>query len=103
MSRLLALVLAAALLGCPKSVSTTVAGSDDRQMDQIGSRLEELRGRTDLGCGEWCALRPKACGLSSQACELSAQRPARTDFQTACIQAQEECARFNEACDRCSK
>ncbi len=97
------LSLAVSLVGCPKPTSTTVAGTDDEQMDQLSAQLEELRTRTDLQCNDWCSLKSKVCTLSQQSCDLAGKAPDRADFQKRCVLSQEECARFNESCSTCSK
>ncbi len=89
--------------GCPKNVVTTVAGSDDQQMDQYTAQLEEYRTKTGLSCDESCAAKKKVCGISSGACELSTKAPERQDFQKTCVASQEECAKFSESCANCAK
>ncbi len=97
------LLLGLLVTACPKNAPTTVAGTADEQMDQISSRLEELKTRTDLQCTDSCRLKPEACGLSTAACDLAAHASDRADFQQKCSAAQEACATFNESCARCSK
>ena len=97
-----ALLACLALTACPKNVTTTVAGSDDEQMDQYSSILEEYRTKTDLSCPDTCAAKKKVCGISGSTCEMSSKATDRTDFQQKCVSSQEECAKFNEACASCS-
>jgi hypothetical protein len=99
----LALLACLFLTACPKNAPTTVAGTADEQMDQLSARLEELKTRTGLQCGDFCSLKSKACGLSTAACDLATHAPERADFQQKCISAQEACASFNESCASCSK
>ncbi len=98
----LALFACLALTACPKNVTTTVAGSDDAQMDQYSSILEEYRTKTDLSCADTCAAKKKVCAVSGSACEMSSKATDRTDFQQKCVTSQEDCAKFNEACANCS-
>ena len=93
--------LALASLACPKSAPSTVAGTDDEQMDGFTSQLEELRSRTDLKCDNWCSLKDKACGLSKSSCDLAGRHADREDFQKRCIASQEDCAKFVEGCASC--
>ena len=101
------LVLVAALalfsLACPKSTGSTVAGTDDEQMDGFTSHLEELRSRQDLSCDNWCSLKEKACGLSKSTCEMAGKHSDRDDFQRRCVSSQEDCAKFIEGCAGCGR
>ena len=90
------------LQGCPKNVDTTVAGSDDSQMDQYSSVLEEYRTKTDLSCADSCAAKKKVCEVSNKVCELSQKATDRLDFQSRCVASQEDCAKFGESCASCS-
>jgi outer membrane murein-binding lipoprotein Lpp len=100
---LVTLALSALLVGCPKHVPVTVAGTDDEKMDQYSAQLEELKSRTDVQCSDYCSLKSKACSLSTNVCEISGRLADRADFQKKCVTAQEECARFNESCSTCPK
>ncbi len=97
-----ALLVCVALLGCPKNIPTTVAGSDDEQMDQYSSQLEEYRTKSDLSCADSCDAKKKVCGVSAKVCELSGKATDRQDFQSRCVGSQEDCARFSETCASCS-
>lgn len=99
----LPLLACIALLGCPKNIDTTVAGSDDSQMDQYSSVLEEYRTKTDLSCSDSCAAKKKVCELSNRVCEMSAKASERKDFESKCVVSQEDCAKFGESCASCSK
>ena len=99
----LALAACFALTACPKNVTTTVAGSDDEQMDQYSSILEEYRTKTDLSCTDACSAKKKVCGISTRACDMSSKATDRADFQAKCVSAQEDCAKFNESCASCSE
>lgn len=106
MRPLFVLCLASVLLltGCPKKVSTNVAGSDDEQMDQLTAQLEELRAQVkteEPKCPEWCSLSKRACQLSAQTCEISGRNAERIEMQQKCTQSQEDCAAFNDGCARC--
>jgi hypothetical protein len=94
-------VLCAMVFGCPKNLATTVAGTDDQQMDQYASVLEEYRTKSDLSCADWCSAKQKVCGISASVCELSSKATERHDFQSKCVSAQEDCAKFGESCASC--
>lgn len=98
----LPLLACVALLGCPKNVDTTVAGSDDSQMDSYGSVLEEYRTKTDLSCSDSCAAKKKVCDISNRVCDLSSKAAERKDFEAKCVSSQEDCAKFGESCASCS-
>lgn len=100
---MVAFALLLLLAGCPKKVTTTVAGSDDQQMDQYTAQLEELKTRTALQCSDSCSTKTRACEVSKSVCEIAGRLADRADFQSTCTAAQEECARFNEACSACAK
>ena len=92
------------LTGCPKKTATTVAGTDDEQMDQLTAQLEELRAKVkaeDPKCPEWCNLSKRVCELSARTCEISGRNPDRMEMQQKCTQSQEDCAAFNDGCARC--
>lgn len=97
----LLLAVAALFIGCPKATPQNVAGSDDDQMDLLGSQLEELRTRQNVTCPEWCVLKDKVCGLSKQACDIANRKSDRSDFQQRCATSMEDCARFNDGCGTC--
>jgi len=90
------------LLGCPKNLDTTIAGSDDSQMDQYSSVLEEYRTKTDLSCADSCSAKKKVCDVSKNVCDLSRKATDRLDFQSRCVTSQEDCAKFGESCASCS-
>lgn len=100
---LLTAALTLGLLGCPKSTPGNISGTDDEQMDTIGSKLEELRTREGLKCDEWCSLKDKACGLSKQSCDIAGRHADREEFQKRCVASQEDCAKFIEGCSSCTK
>lgn len=102
-SGLILVAVAALLCGCPKNVPTTLAGSDDEQMDTLAAQLEEIRTRTNLQCADSCSLKDKVCDLSKRVCELAGKAPDRADFQKKCVASQEDCAHFNESCASCPK
>lgn len=93
----------AALTGCPKTTTTTVAGTDDEMIDQLSAQLEELRTRSDITCKDFCQVKDKACGLSKQTCDIAGKSPDRADFQKKCVTSQEDCAKFGESCSSCPK
>lgn len=93
----------AGLTGCPKTTTTTVAGTDDEMIDQLSAQLEELRTRSDLTCKDFCQVKDKACGLSKQTCDIAGKAPDRADFQKKCVTSQEDCAKFGESCSGCPK
>lgn len=97
------LLSAALLLGCPKQAITTVAGTDDEQIDRLSNQLEELKLKTEVPCAEACALKKTACDNSAATCEIASRQASREDFQKKCVASQEECARFNESCASCSR
>lgn len=106
--RRLALATALALLAsaCPKRTPSTVAGSDDEQMDQYGAKLDELKSKVQAGepsCGDWCGMAKTVCEVSKRACEISGRNADRQDMQKRCITSQEDCATFNDRCASCSR
>lgn len=104
---LLPLLLGVLCLACPKKgPTTTVAGTDDEQMDQYSAQLEEYAATTragELPCGDWQKMAGPVCDLSSRICEVAGRTTDRDDFQKKCIGSQEECARFNEHANSCRK
>jgi hypothetical protein len=99
----LAPLLALALAACPKAAPpTTLNGTDDENMDQLASQLEEFHTKTELACNDWCSTRRKVCDLSKSACEIAGKHTDRDDMQKKCTSSQEECARYNESCTSCS-
>jgi len=94
--------LSLCLFACPKSTTTTVAGSDDEQMDRYSAQLEEIRTRVDVPCNEVCSLKAKACDISSSVCAIAAKASDRDDFQKKCAQSQEDCASLSGKCASCS-
>ncbi|MBL9036953.1 MAG: hypothetical protein JNG84_00430 [Archangium sp.] len=102
MNRVMLTLLAVCALACPKAAPTsTVAGSDDEQMDAYSAQLEEYRTKADLSCDDSCAAKKKVCGISAKVCELATKSSERQDFQSKCVSAQEDCAKFNESCTAC--
>lgn len=104
MKKLLPLLLLGAFLaGCPKQTTdTTVAGTDEQQLDQYSARLEELRTRLAAEpppCEETCKLAKEVCTISQRVCDIATRRP---DAQDRCVAANEDCARFNDTCGTCS-
>lgn len=103
MKKLFLLTLAAlALAGCPKRASTTVAGTDEEQLDQYSSRLEELRTRAQAenpSCGDTCQMAQEACGIAQKVCDIATRIPDRG--QDRCVAANEDCAQFNDRCAAC--
>jgi hypothetical protein len=101
-TKLLLLLAIALCTACPKHVdSTPVTGGDDEQLDQIASKLEELRARAAASEGlDPCKQSSEACDLSRRACEISARQPDREDMQGRCVASQEDCARFTDLCSR---
>jgi hypothetical protein len=98
----LSLMIAAVLLGCPKKADTTVAGTDEEQLDRYTARLEELRTRAAaeaLSCDETCNMAREACDLSGRICEIATRKPDTA--QERCTTSQEDCARFNDSCSSC--
>ena len=98
----LSLMLAAALLGCPKKADTTVAGTEEEQLDRYSARLEELRARAaaeTLPCKETCNMAREACDLSQRICDIATRKPDTA--QERCVSSQEDCARFNDSCSSC--
>jgi hypothetical protein len=103
-SVLLPLLLAAPLLGCPRAVPPTVAGSDDDLLDGYSARLEELRSRveaSELPCEDRCKVALDGCALARQTCDIASRTNDRPDVQRRCAGAQEACSHFNDGCARC--
>lgn len=99
----LSLLVAAALLGCPKNVDTTVAGTDEEQLDRYSARLEELRTRfqsENVGCDETCNMAREVCDLSRRICDIATRNPERANDR--CVSSQEDCAHFNDSCSSCT-
>lgn len=105
--RYFALVAAVLFLAaCPKRVEPpTVTGTDDEQVDQYMSKLEELRTRMQSAENECpanaCQLAKESCEISSNVCAIAGRNADRADFQGECGKSQEDCARFNDTCARC--
>ncbi len=98
----LTLIVAAALLGCPKKADTTVAGTEEEQLDRYTARLEELRTRAAaeaLSCNDLCNSAREACDLSGRICDIATRKPDTA--QQRCVASQEDCARFNDSCSSC--
>jgi hypothetical protein len=94
------------VIGCPKHVPTTVSGSDDDQVDQDASKLEELRTRAqgaDIKCADWCQMSKVACEISKRVCEIAGRHVDRQDLQSKCGNGQEDCAQYNDRCAACSR
>ncbi|MFZ5471145.1 MAG: hypothetical protein ACOZIN_17120 [Myxococcota bacterium] len=108
MNRLLltAAFAALAFLGCPKNVPTTVAGSDDEQMDQHAAKLEELNARAkaqEPSCSDWCSMASQVCDLRTKVCDIAGRHADRADMQNRCVASQENCAQFNDSCTSCQR
>lgn len=103
MKKLAFLAIAAlALTACPKRVETTVAGTDEEQLDHYAARLEELRTRAqaeNLACDETCGIREETCGIAQKVCDIATRLPDRG--QERCVAANEDCARFSDNCTSC--
>jgi hypothetical protein len=91
---------------CPKRVSDNVAGSDDAQMDQYTTQLEQVRAQTqatDPTCKDWCSLAKTVCAVSRRACEIAGRNASRQDMQSKCAASQEDCVQLNDRCASCSR
>lgn len=103
MKKLIALTLVAfALSACPKRADTTVAGSDEEQLDQYSSRLEELRTRAQAenpSCSDTCKMAREVCDIAQKVCDIATRLPDRG--QERCVSANEDCAQFNDRCAAC--
>ncbi|MBX5481830.1 MAG: hypothetical protein IRZ16_08325 [Myxococcaceae bacterium] len=102
MKKLMWLTLAVAVLAaCPRRAETSVAGTDEEQLDQYTARLEELRTRAQaetLSCDQNCSFATEACDLAKKICDIAARQSTAQDR---CVNANEDCARFNDACASC--
>lgn len=94
---------ALALSACPKRAETTVAGTDEEQLDQYSARLEELRSRAQSenpSCNDTCSMATEVCGIAQKVCDIATRIPDRG--QERCVAANEDCAHFNDNCASCS-
>ena len=99
-------VTAALAVGCPKRLSTTLAGTDEEQLDQYSAQLEEMRSNVQASepkCGDWCSMATRVCDLSKNVCEIAKRHVDRNDAQRRCVASQEDCARFNDSCGSCQR
>jgi hypothetical protein len=106
MRRWLLLAVLVVASACPKRVSNNVAGSDDEQMDQYTTQLEQVRAQTqatDPTCKDWCSLAKTVCDVSRRACEIAGRNPSRQDMQGKCAASQEDCVQLNDRCTSCSR
>lgn len=93
---------ALALSACPKRTETTIAGTDEEQLDRYAARLEELRTRTQSeapSCSDTCSMAREACDIAKKVCDIAVRVPDRG--QERCVAANEDCAHFNDSCASC--
>jgi hypothetical protein len=102
---LTAVAFAAVLLwGCAPKSTRHVSGTDEEQMEQHTSQLEELKSRPlpEAGqCKRRCSHAKDVCGVSASICEIAGRHTDRSDLQARCVGSQEDCARFNDGCASC--
>lgn len=98
-------LLAVLSTACPKHVDT-VAGSDDEQLDQDSSQMEQVRAQaqaSEPACKDWCRLSKTVCGIARHGCDVAGRNPTRQDMQAKCASFQEDCTQYNDRCASCSR